>query len=265
MIIKEDLNHFKFGENWENFSQLITTERIDAAKQSLVELISQEKLAGKSFMDFGCGSGLFSIAAAELGAWPVIGVDLDQESIQTSKMNNDRWLPEKTIRLENLSVLNDAGMEKLPMVDVGYAWGSLHQTGAMRRAIHNCASRVKPGGIFVIAIYNRHFTSPLWQPIKKLYNVSGKFVQNVMVAIFTPIIALAKFLVTGKNPYVLSRGMNFKHNVIDWVGGYPYEYGNVKELTKILENENLSVEKVLPAKVPTGCNEFVCVKKGDQQ
>jgi 2-polyprenyl-3-methyl-5-hydroxy-6-metoxy-1,4-benzoquinol methylase len=260
MTIKEDLNHFKFGENWKDFSQLITEERINDAKNSLLDLLPLEKISGKSFMDFGCGSGLFSIAAAHLGAWPVIVVDLDPDSIQTSKTNNERWLPGKTIQLAHLSVLNDAGMANLPMVDVGYAWGSLHQTGAMRKAIHNCASRVKPGGVFVIAIYNRHISSPLWQPIKKLYNISGKFVQGAMVSILTPIIALAKFLATGQNPYHPRRGMNMKHNVIDWVGGYPYEYGSIKELTAILENENLVVEKAIPANVPTGCNEFVCKK-----
>jgi SAM-dependent methyltransferase len=239
MIIKEDLNHFKFGENWKDFSQLITEERIKDAKNSLLELIPLEKISGKSFMDFGCGSGLFSIAAAHLGAWPVIGMDLDPDSIQTSKTNNERWLPDKTIRLAHLSVLHDIGMENLPMVDVGSAWGSLHQTGAMRKAIHNCALREKPGGVFVIAIHNRHFTSLLWQPIKKLYNISGKFAQGVMVIMLTPIIALAKFLATGQNPYHPLSGMNKKHNVIDWVGGYPYENGSIKELVAILENENL--------------------------
>lgn len=261
MYNKEDEGHFKFGENWMDFSRALDEKRIEEAKASLLEYVTADKIQGKSFMDFGCGSGLFSIAAARLGAWPVTGVDLDPDSINTTRMNNEKWLPGKTIQLEHISVLNDPAMEALPMVDFGYAWGSLHQTGAMRRAIHNCASKVKPGGTFVIAIYNRHWTSPLWQPIKKLYVNSGKLLQNLLVAILTPVIIIAKTLYTGKDPYRFRRGMDMKHNIIDWVGGYPYEYASVAEMKAILEENGLTVDKVIPSHVPTGCNEFVCTRK----
>jgi SAM-dependent methyltransferase len=262
-MLPEDENHFKFGENWKSFSEMLNDERIRDAEKSISGLIAAERINGKSFLDIGCGSGLFAIAAARLGASPVIGLDVDPESILTSRQNNQRWLPEQSMCFELLSVLDDAGMSQLPIVDIVYAWGSLHHTGNMRKAIHNAAGRVKPGGLFVIAIYNRHITSPLWLIIKRLYNALGNNGRKTMVFIMTPIIALAKFLATGKNPFQPRRGMDMKHNVIDWVGGYPYEYGSIKEMATILENENMGVEKAIQANVPTGCNEFICVKKLD--
>jgi len=58
--------------------------------------------------------------------------------------------------------------------------------------------------------------------------------------------------------------MDFMHNIIDWVGGYPYEYASVTEMKAILEKEGFEVLRVLPAKVPTGCNEFICRMSGRQ-
>ena len=50
--------------------------------------------------------------------------------------------------------------------------------------------------------------------------------------------------------------MDFMHNVIDWVGGYPYEYASVDEMTAQLKSLGFQDNRP-PASVPTGCNEFV--------
>ena len=62
------LNIFDFGANWEEFSKRrVDQQRLGTACQSLQSLLENESLAGKSFLDVGCGSGLFSIAAHRLG------------------------------------------------------------------------------------------------------------------------------------------------------------------------------------------------------
>jgi SAM-dependent methyltransferase len=259
-MVPEDENHFEFGKNWKSFSELLNEDRIREAEQSITALIAADRIRGKSFLDIGCGSGLFAIAAARLEASPVIGMDVDPESILTSRQNNQRWLPEQSLHFELLSVLDDTGMSQLPMVDIVYAWGSLHHTGNMLKAIHNTGKKVEPGGIFILSIYNRHITSPLWLIIKRFYNALGTNGRKAMVFTMTPVIALAKFLATRKNPFRPRRGMDMKHNVIDWLGGYPYEYGSIAEICNMLEKEGFIVEKTIPANVPTGCNEFICVK-----
>ena len=47
-------------------------------------------LAGKTVVDFGCGSGILSLAALKLGAKEVIGIDIDPQALQASKENAKR-------------------------------------------------------------------------------------------------------------------------------------------------------------------------------
>jgi 2-polyprenyl-6-hydroxyphenyl methylase/3-demethylubiquinone-9 3-methyltransferase len=54
--------------------------------------------------------------------------------------------------------------------------------------------------------------------------------------------------------------MDFYFDVIDWVGGYPYEYATKDEITKYVGNLGFKCLRCIPAAVPTGCNEFVFQK-----
>lgn len=47
-------------------------------------------LAGKTIIDFGCGSGILAIAALKLGAAAAIGIDIDPQAIQASRDNAER-------------------------------------------------------------------------------------------------------------------------------------------------------------------------------
>lgn len=42
---------------------------------------------GGSFADYGCGSGVLSIAAAKLGFSPVVAIDLDEASVEATRRN----------------------------------------------------------------------------------------------------------------------------------------------------------------------------------
>lgn len=255
---------FKFGENWASFSRQLDESRIDEAVRSLISLFGEDTIRGKSFLDIGCGSGLFSIAAARLGASKVVGLDVDPVSVSTSQANAAHWLKDSSTPLTflNLSALNTGQMDALGKFDIVYSWGVLHHTGNMALALKNAAQRVEDHGLFMIAIYNRHWSSLPWKLVKWLYNKVGTFGQRILIWIFTPIIFVAKWLVTFKNPLKMKRGMDFMHNIIDWVGGYPYEYASVPEMTGILKRLGFEMLLVRPATVPTGCNEFVCKSSG---
>ena len=59
-------DRFEFGENWSRFLTVINDDRIRQAEHSLSAMLGFQ-LAGKSFIDVGSGSGLFSLAARRLG------------------------------------------------------------------------------------------------------------------------------------------------------------------------------------------------------
>ena len=251
---------FEFGKNWASFSRQLDEGRLEEAARSLESLFGKGAMQGKSFLDIGCGSGLFSIAAGRLGASKVLGLDIDPLSVSTSQENANKWMKDRLmpVSFQQSSALDTDHMDMLGKFDLVYSWGVLHHTGNMAMALENTARRVGEGGMLMIAIYNKHWSSPLWRMTKWFYNKLGEFGRRLLIAIFTPVIFLAKFLVTFKNPLKMKRGMDFMHNITDWVGGYPYEYASVPEMKMILEGYGFSIVSVRKAAVPTGCNEYVC-------
>ena len=250
---------FGFGKNWLSYTKIIDESHCLQAQESLSELLGNDSLINKSFLDIGCGSGIFSIAAVRMGANKVIGIDIDPASIKASQTNAQRWLSKhERLSFVEGSVLDEQAMDDFGIFDVVYAWGSLHHTGSMYRAIDLAAQRVNAGGRFMIAIYNKHSTSRIWWVIKRLYNKMPTLLQSVMIWGFVPVISMAKWIVTRKNPFKMSRGMDFMHNVVDWLGGFPYEYANMDEMMAYLKSLGFEIERVIPAQVPTGCNEYIC-------
>lgn len=84
---------FGFGKNWKRFLQTLNEERIHEAERSLGEMLKVKTLAGKSFLDVGSGSGLFSLAAMRLGADRVHSFDYDPQSVDCTKDLRQRFRP----------------------------------------------------------------------------------------------------------------------------------------------------------------------------
>lgn len=249
---------FDFGKNWRAFcDDALDEKRFASAFESLEELIPAGRVRGSSFLDIGCGSGIFAIAASLAGAREVIGIDISKESIETSISNKQRFAPQNDISFHHKSVF-DPDVRQFGSFDIVYSWGSLHHTGDMYGAIDTACGLVKPGSLFVVAIYNRHWSCRMWKIVKQLYSKVPGFAQRLMVWVFYVVIALAKFAVTRRNPFrEKRRGMSFYYDVIDWIGGYPYEYAAKEEIVEHMRNKDFECTKYVAAPVPTGCNEFV--------
>ena len=97
--------------------------------------------------------------------------------------------------------------------DVVHAWGVLHHTGNMARALRICADLVRPGGYMIVSIYNHHWTSPLWKKLKQVYCFSPKTIKKIIVYSFAPLIWAAKLCVTKNWPSKKERGMDFFFDV----------------------------------------------------
>ncbi len=255
---------FDFGRNWEAFSRAkVDAQRLEDARQATVDLIGGERIAGRTFLDVGCGSGLFSIAAAQLDASRVVGFDLNPTSVSASRENLDRLrdhLPAEASEPSFCvgSVLDEGFLASLGTFDIVYSWGVLHHTGSMWRAIENATRLVAPeNGTLALAIYNQHWTSAFWKQVKRFYNLAPHAVRPLFHGLFGALIYLGVWVTARENPLHKERGMDFWYDVIDWLGGYPYEYARAEDVVEFVEPLGFELEQVAGPRTSTGCNEFV--------
>jgi 2-polyprenyl-3-methyl-5-hydroxy-6-metoxy-1,4-benzoquinol methylase len=263
---------FKFGENWARFLAVLDDERIRRAEESLKEMLGVESLDGQSFLDIGCGSGLFSLAARRLGA-RVHSFDYDPQSVACATELRRRYFPDdERWTVEEGSALDADYLRRLGTFDVVYSWGVLHHTGQMWQALENAQLPVASGGKLFIAIYNDTGTqSARWKWIKRTYNELPSLLRTPFaVAVIAPGEAkslLRSLLVGRPGEYVRSwtgyeqnRGMNRWRDIIDWVGGYPYEVARPEEIFDFYRARGFTLTKLKCGGVGLGCNEFVFVK-----
>ena len=249
-------DRFAFGANWADFAA--TALDADAYRAAREHLASLLPFAGSraSFLDVGCGSGLFLLAALEAGFERAHGFDYDPDSVATTKkLLAAAGAPNGTV--ERGDVLDAPYLRTLGRHPFVYAWGSLHHTGDMWRAIGNTCDLVADGGVLVIAIYNRTWSSPAWRVIKRAYVRSGPLVQKAMVGSVSVIGAAARAAYTRTNPFRQRRGMSWHHNIVDWVGGYPYEYASPDELRRFVEPRGFAHLETRRGPTPIACNELV--------
>ena len=137
---------FAFGENWARFLFALDEQRIKQAEESLKSMLETDNLSGKSFLDIGSGSGLFSLAARRLGA-RVLSFDYDCQSVAcTRELKRQYFIDDHDWTIEEGSVLDVDYLNRLGRYDIVYSWGVLHHTGAMWKALQNVDTNVGEEG-----------------------------------------------------------------------------------------------------------------------
>ncbi len=260
---------FEFGKNWSAFLSVLDDERIAKAVESLSEMLECESLEGKTFLDIGSGSGLFSLAARRLGA-KVHSFDFDSNSFACTQELRNRYFPnDANWRVEQGSALDAEYVASLGKFDIVYSWGVLHHTGEMWRALENAVIPTTVGGKLFIAIYNDTGSqAKRWHWIKKTYCRLPRLLKTPFaVAAILPeegksflnsLITLKPMnYIRSWTQYKNGRGMNRWHDIIDWVGGFPYEVATVDEIFEFYKKRGFSLTKVKSGGVGLGCNEFV--------
>jgi 2-polyprenyl-6-hydroxyphenyl methylase/3-demethylubiquinone-9 3-methyltransferase len=264
---------FAFGENWRNFLSVLGEERVAEARASLCAMLGVSSLEGMSFLDIGSGSGLFSLAAAQLHASRVHSFDFDPGSVGCTQELKRRFLPDsESWTIERGSALDRSYLESLGTFDIVYAWGVLHHTGNMMRALENAALPVTPGGSLFISIYNdQGLRSRMWRTIKRTYNRLPEVMRTPYVGLvmaprefMSAALAVARlqpaYYLRTWTEYKSQRGMSRWHDLVDWVGGYPFEVATPELVFDFYRERGFSLIQLKTCGGGLGCNQFVVVK-----
>ncbi|MFI9655246.1 class I SAM-dependent methyltransferase [Guyparkeria sp. GHLCS8-2] len=268
---QRDADRFGFGSNWARYLALIDAQRIAAAEQSLRDMLELESLEGLRFLDVGSGSGLFSLAARNLGA-TVHSFDYDEESVSCAQaLREHYWPADRQWAIERGDALDEGYLGQIGTFDVVYSWGGVHHTGDMWRALGNVAPLVDGGGQLFVAIYNdQGRKTSTWKHVKKTYNkLPGRAKWLVLLPAFLRLWGPTTIRDIGKGQPFRSwrekkqdRGMSPWVDVVDWVGGWPFEVARPEEIflfykEKVYKEKGLYLENLKTCGGGLGCNESV--------
>lgn len=264
---------FEFGKNWSRFLEGVRDEHVVTAESSLKLMLEIDSFAGLSFLDIGSGSGLFSLAARRLGA-RVHSFDYDPQSVACTAELRRRYFPgDAQWVVEEGSALDADYLARLGHFDIVYSWGVLHHTGRMWQALENAQLPVAPGGKLFIAIYNDSGSqSRRWARIKYAYNNLPRLLRAPFALLAMAPNEAKSFLRSAfdgrPGEYLRSwiepdnfRGMSRWRDIVDWVGGYPYEFATPEQIFDFYRERSFTLTKMKCGYVGLGCNEFVFVKE----
>ena len=164
------------------------------------------------------------------------------------------------------SALDADYMQDLGTFDIVYSWGVLHHTGDMMTGLELAGKRVKPGGRLFVAIYNdQGRRSSVWRRIKRLYCATPDLFKWMLIllclirlwgpTVLRDTCRLAPLRTW--SDYGKSRGMSPWYDVVDWVGGYPFEVATPEQIFKFYHDRGFTLRALKTCGGGIGCNEFM--------
>jgi len=206
------------------FYDMVWTEYIPEYKASEKHwkiFYSPEEVKGKSVLDAGCGTGIFSIIFSRNGASQVTGIDISEGSLETARRLKENF------KLDN-AVFKKADMLALPFpnerFDIVWAWGAVHHTLDPLKAISELMRVLKPSGSLV-------------RTPKKTWKCLAK----IMAIFLAPVIFLFKKREKSR------KGESLEELIIDWYFVPIRHYYKPEDIHEFLKKRGFEVEKFLPA------------------
>ncbi len=145
-----------------------------------LEWLEKNVKPGQTVLDYGCGSGILSIAALKMGADAVTGVDIDPQSVLTSSENAERN------HCSMACYLPDAFATSRPHHRYDIVVANI-LAGPLKTLARTLTERVTPGGFMVlsgilepqaddvIAAYAPYVALSVWRNCDGWVALSGQF------------------------------------------------------------------------------------------
>ena len=238
-----------------------------------------KNVAGRTVLDIGCGSGLHSFCYHMFGAGKVISFDVDEKSVEATRCLRQKAGEPANWTVSHGSILDDGFLQTLEPCDIVYSWGVLHHTGAMWEAVDRACGLVKPGGLLWIALYVKgpKYRKHLRQ--KRRYNRASQLGKKSAVGRYIAWIIWHRLRKFGRKRSILlllrgrfrelrepflwnskkARGMDTYHDIIDWLGGLPYEVASKEEVVQRCAGHDLELLRV--EEVCEGANNIYLFRK----
>jgi ubiquinone/menaquinone biosynthesis C-methylase UbiE len=227
------------------FYDVVWTEYLpeyDETEKHWKIFFTSEEVAGRSVLDAGCGTGIFSIIFANQGAGRVTGIDISEGSLGTA-----RGLKEK-FGLDSAEFMKQ-DMLDLPFADASFdivwAWGTVHHTTDPFQAIDQLIRVLKPGGALLLAVYTRTRLTFIHEIIRKTLvrtpRRSWTCLSKVMALFLAPVVLFFKKREKSR------KGEKLEELILDWYFVPIRHYYRPEEIRKYLEDKGFAIEKFLPA------------------
>lgn len=227
------------------FYDVVWTEYLpeyEASEKHWKIFYSGKEVKGKSILDAGCGTGIFSIIFANNGAGHVTGIDISEGSLRTALGLKEKF------NLDNTE-FQQRDMLALPFpdesFDIVWAWGTVHHTTDPFQAIGELIRVLKPSGSILLAVYKRTRLTFLHEIIRKTLlrtpKKTWKGMAKVMAFFLSPVIFLFKKREKSR------KGEKLEELIIDWYFVPIRHYYKPEEIQSFLEERGLEIEEYLPA------------------
>lgn len=226
-----------------SFYDVVWTEYIpeyDASEKHWLLFFTPDEVKGKSVLDSGCGTGIFSIIFAKNGAGQVTGIDISPGSLGTAE------------GLKQKFGLSNARFEQQDMLhlpypdacfDIVWAWGTVHHTTDPLGAIDGLIRVLKPGGSILLAIYKKTKVTWIHEAIRKTLvrtpRRSWNALAKIMAFFGTPIVW------TFKRREKARQGETLSELILDWYFVPIRHYYKPDEIRTFLEGKGFKIENYL--------------------
>jgi SAM-dependent methyltransferase len=236
---------FSFGKNWRDFVDSVDENAVQRAMKDIEDWLDGN-VKGCTVLDIGSGSGIHSLCYYLLGAESITSLDVDPYSVDSTRLLWRRQGSPSQWKIFEGSILDKPFTQQLGLYDIVYSWGVLHHTGSMWEALDNACSLVKEGGKLWIALYVKGPTYAKHLELKRAYNRASTLGKKRMQ--WTEILRVMRDRrKAGLNPLKWNekydRGMDVYHDIIDWLGGLPYEVASKEEVIGYCEARHFVLER----------------------